>query len=108
MTKRAGILHLGTANYCWFSDPSKALCLKLAGTPGAEKPLAGMCDSARCPQATHHPCHRPVWAEHAEQTKVLLTSLGPNRKTERARHRAEGDRAQRVLDSIDAATDSGE
>lgn len=108
MTKRAGILHLGTANYCWFSDPSKALCLKLAGTPGAEKPLAGMCDSARCPQATHHPCHRPVWAEHAEQTKVLLTSLGPTRKTERARLEAEGDRAQRVLDSIDAATDREE
>jgi integrase len=106
MTKRAGTLHLGTANYCWFSDPSKALCLKLAGTPDAQKPLAGMCDSARCPQATHHLCHRPVWAEHAEQTKVFLAGLGPTRRTERARLVAEGDRAQRVVDSIDAAADN--
>ncbi|MGH3196970.1 MAG: hypothetical protein ACRDNT_13755, partial [Streptosporangiaceae bacterium] len=57
ITKRASTLHLGTANYCWFTDPSRALCLKLAGTPAADKPLIGMCDSARCPQATHHPCH---------------------------------------------------
>jgi hypothetical protein len=63
LAKRAQTLHLGTSNYCWFTDPSRALCLKLAGTPNADKPLAGMCDSARCPQATHHPCHRPVWAD---------------------------------------------
>ena len=28
----APALHLGPANYCWFTDPSRALCLKLAGT----------------------------------------------------------------------------
>ena len=67
LTKRAATLHLAAANYCWFTDPSRALCLKLADTPHADKPLAGMCDSGRCPQATHHPCHRPIWAEHAEQ-----------------------------------------
>jgi len=104
MTKRAQTLHLGTANFCWFTDPSRALCLKLAGTPAADKPLIGMCDSARCPQATHHPCHRPVWAEHAEQTKAFLASLGPARKTERARLRADRDRALRVLGAIDAAS----
>lgn len=108
MTKRAQTLHLGTANYCWFTDPSRALCLKLAGTPHAKAPLAGMCDSARCPQATHHPCHRPIWAEHTEQTKVFLGSLGPTRKTERARLQADHDRALRVLDSIDAATNHQE
>ncbi len=47
LSKRAQVLHLATANYCWFTDPSRALCLKLAGTPAADKPLAGMCDSAR-------------------------------------------------------------
>jgi hypothetical protein len=47
LTKRANTLHLGPANYCWFTDPSRALCLKLAGTPHADRPLAGMCDSAR-------------------------------------------------------------
>jgi integrase len=104
ITKRARTLHLGTANYCWFTDPSRALCLKLAGTPAADKPLIGMCDSARCPQATHHPCHRPVWAEHAENTKTFLGQLGPTRKTEKARLQADHDRALRVLDAIDAAS----
>jgi integrase len=104
LTKRAQTLHLGTANYCWFTDPSRALCLKLAGTPHADKPLVGMCDSARCPQATHHPCHRAVWTDHAEQTKTFLGSLGPTRKTERTRLQADYDRAMRVLDSIDAQT----
>ena len=36
----AGVRHLGVANYCWFIDPAKALCLKLAGTPNATKPRA--------------------------------------------------------------------
>jgi hypothetical protein len=103
LTKRAGALHLGHANYCWFTDPSRALCLKLAGTPHADKPLAGMCDSARCPQATHHPCHRTVWAEHAEQAKSFLGSLGPTRRAERTRLQTDYDRALRVLDAIDTA-----
>jgi hypothetical protein len=103
LTKRAKVLHLGVANYCWFTDPARALCLKLAGTPTATKPLAGMCDSARCPQATHHPCHRPVWAEHAAQTKSFLGDLGATRKTERARLQADHDRAVRVLADIDTA-----
>jgi hypothetical protein len=107
ITKRARVLHLGAANYCWFTDPSRALCLKLAGTPAADKPLIGMCDSARCPQATHHPCHRPVWAQHAEQTRQLLIQLGPTRKTEKARLQGDYDRAARVLARIDEATTGG-
>ncbi|MEU8928094.1 site-specific integrase [Kitasatospora sp. NPDC048545] len=103
LTKRARTLHLGPANYCWFTDPFRALCLKLAGTPTANRPLVGMCDSARCPQATHHPCHRPVWAEHAERTKVFLGQLGTARKTEHARLQADHDRALRVVSEIDAA-----
>ncbi|QRX90440.1 MULTISPECIES: hypothetical protein [Streptomyces] len=104
LTKRAKILHLGPANYCWFTDPSRALCLKLAGTPTADRPLVGMCDSARCPQATHHPCHRPVWAEHAERTEIFLGQLGTTRKTERTRLQADHDRALRVVAEIDAAS----
>ena len=103
MTKRAQALHLGTANYCWFTDPSRALCLRLAGTPAADRPLVGMCDSARCPQATHHPCHRPVWAENAESTKTFLGQLGRAQKAERKRLEAEYDRAVRVLERIDEA-----
>ncbi len=104
LSKRAQVLHLAAANYCWFTDPSRALCLKIAGTPAADKPLAGMCDSARCPQATHHPCHRPVWADAVTSTTAFIGSLGRTRTAERARLQAELNRTQRVLDSIDAAT----
>jgi len=108
LAKRASVLHLGTANFCWFTDPSRALCLKLAGDQAGDKPLIGMCDSARCPQATHHPCHRPVWAEHAENTKTFLGQLGRAQKTEKKRLEAEYDRAVRVLSRIDEAAAAGE
>lgn len=104
LSKRAQVLHLAAANYCWFTDPSRALCLKMAGTPAAGKPLAGMCDSARCPQATHHPCHRPVWADAVAGTTAFIGSLGRTRTTERARLQAELGRAERVVASIDAAS----
>jgi hypothetical protein len=104
LSKRAKALHLGPANYCWFTDPSRALCLKLAGTPTAERPMIGMCDSARCPQATHHAVHRPIWAEHAERTKTFLGQLGKTRVTERDRLTADYSRALRVIADIDAAT----
>lgn len=103
LAKRAKTLHLGVANYCWFTDPGKALCLRLAGTPTADRPLIGMCDSARCPQATHHPCHRPVWEQAVQSTTVFLGALGRAQKTERTRLEAQLDRAQRVLADIDAA-----
>jgi hypothetical protein len=108
LSKRAKVLHLAPANYCWFTDPSRALCLRIAGTATAERPLTGMCDSARCPQATHHPCHRPVWEQHAENTKAFLGQLGPTRKTEKKRLEAEYDRAVRVLARIDEAAAAGE
>ncbi|MGI8312833.1 hypothetical protein [Saccharopolyspora hattusasensis] len=103
LSKRAQVLHLGPANYCWFTDPSRALCLKLAGTPTATRPMIGMCDSARCPQATHHQVHRPVWAEHAERTKTFLGQLGKTRATERQRLTTDHTRALRVIADIDTA-----
>ncbi|WP_410673176.1 hypothetical protein [Amycolatopsis sp. cmx-4-68] len=106
LTRRAKVLHLGTGNYCWFSDPSRALCLKLAGTPTADKPLIGMCDSARCPQATHHPRHRPVWADAVEKNTVFLGNLGASRKTERRRLEVEVARAARIVAEIDATTNT--
>ncbi|PKV79576.1 hypothetical protein [Nocardia fluminea] len=106
LSKRAKVLHLGPANYCWFTDPSRALCLKLAGTPTATKPMIGMCDSARCPQATHHPTHREVWVEHAQRTETFLGQLGKTRTTERERLSADYTRALRVITEIDAATAS--
>jgi hypothetical protein len=64
-----------------------------------------MCDSTRCPQATHHPRHREVWAETVASHTVFLGTLGRTRKAEHARLKAELDRAQRVVDAIDAAAD---
>ena len=69
-----------------------------------DRPLIGMCDSARCPQATHHPCHRPVWDLAAQSTAVFLGNLGRTQKTERARLEAQLDRARRVLGDIDTAS----
>jgi hypothetical protein len=62
-----------------------------------------MCDSARCPQATHHPRHRPVWTEHAQRTEIFLDQLGTTRKTERTRLQTDHARALRVVAEIDAA-----
>ena len=97
---QAASLHVGPANYCWFRDPAKALCLRLAGTTEASRPLIGLCDSARCPQATRHSCHRPVWAEQANTFRALLGNPRVP-KGEKARLRSEHDRVQRVLDAID-------
>ncbi|TQC41229.1 integrase [Rhodococcus sp. WS4] len=100
---RAATLHIGAANYCWFSNPAKALCLQLAGDLDREQPLIGMCDSARCPQATHHHRHRQVWADHADN--IRTTFLGNPRlsRPERARAQATYDRAVRVITEIDTA-----
>lgn len=103
LRKQAKTLHVGPANFCWFRDPSKALCLRLAGTPNAAKPLVGMCDSARCPQATHHPCHRPVWAGQATAIDVFIESPRVAR-CEKARLVPERDRALRVVAEIDATS----
>jgi len=102
LRNQAKHLHLGTANYCWFRDPAKALCLRLAGTPKADKPLAGMCDSARCSQATHHPCHLPAWEGQVAGNQVFL---GNPRfpKAEKIRLLPEIERAQRVVEEIKAA-----
>ncbi|MGW6871325.1 site-specific integrase [Streptomyces xanthophaeus] len=105
LRQQAQYLHVGTANYCWFKDPEKALCLKIAGAPvtADSKPLAGMCDSARCPQATHHPVHRQVWADNAEKTRVFLGSIPRGHRAARDRVRDDLERSLRVLDEIDAA-----
>lgn len=104
LKKRAATLHPQPSNYCWFTDPAQALCLKLAGTPTATKPLAGLCDAARCPQATFHSHHRAVWATSAATTETFLGNpripVG-----EKARLTAEHDRARSVVHAIDAATE---
>lgn len=104
LQREAKNLHVGVANYCWNRDPDKMLCWKLAGaTPKADsKPMVGLCDSARCSQATHHPCHRDVWQSSHDSQKVFLGTIGRN-KAARAVLQADVDRSQRVLDEIDVA-----
>jgi len=46
-----------------------------------------------------------VWADTVAASTVFLGMLGRTRKTERTRLKAELDRAQRVVDAIDAAAD---
>ncbi|MBO1417768.1 hypothetical protein [Streptomyces sp. FH025] len=107
LKQKASVLHLSAANYCWFEDPAKALCLKLAGAKSAASPLTGMCDSARCPQATHHLVHRPVWQSAADNGAVMLAS--PRVPiAEKQRLRAEHERSTRVLHEIDKASGKAE
>ncbi|MFE9284787.1 hypothetical protein ACF1HU_00455 [Streptomyces olivaceus] len=102
LKQKASVLHLGAANYCWFEDPAKALCLKLAGAKSAASPLTGLCDSSRCPQATHHLVHRSVWQTTADNGSVLLAN--PRVPAgEKKRLQAEHERSVRVLEEIDKA-----
>ncbi len=107
MAKRARTLHLGPANYCWYADPANALCQKLAHRQAQavqiDGPLFNLCDSARCPQATHSAEHRPVWARTVEQNRVFIGQIARGQMAERARLQVDLARAQRVLDEIDAA-----
>jgi integrase len=103
LRQQADVLHVGAANFCWFTDPTKALCLRLAAATEAKRPLLGMCDSARCPQATHHRQHRAIWADTADTISQFLGNprVPPGEKR-RLQH--EHERAVRVLGEIDAAT----
>ncbi|KIU14484.1 hypothetical protein [Mycolicibacterium llatzerense] len=100
LRRRAKTLHVGLANFCWFTDPAKALCLRLAGVTDADRPIVGMCDSSRCPQATHHQEHRAVWLDSASTIKAFLGNPRVP-KAEKPRLRAEYDRSMRVIDAID-------
>lgn len=66
-----------------------------------------MCDSALCPPATHHPCHRPVWEESRQTAQMFIGSLSRQQKTERARLQVSVIRAERVLAEIDQVAGAG-
>ncbi|MBN9748584.1 hypothetical protein DMP23_47220 [Amycolatopsis sp. A1MSW2902] len=107
LARRAKTLHLGAANYCWFSDPAQALCLKTAGTPQAEQPVLGLCEATRCPQSTFHPVHRAIWQDAAEQHERFLSDLPRSRTVERRRLEQELLRVKEVLSRIDEANPEG-
>ncbi|MGW3656121.1 hypothetical protein ACWD6R_10610 [Streptomyces sp. NPDC005151] len=37
LKKKASVLHLSAANYCWFEDPAKALCLRSCCLSGCDR-----------------------------------------------------------------------
>jgi hypothetical protein len=108
LQRHAAHLHVQAANYCWFRDPHKALCLKLSGGEITKKslPLAGMCDSAKCSQATHHAVHLEVWRSKAVSIQVLLDSRNVP-KGEKIRLQPELDRALRVVQAIENTMPGG-
>lgn len=106
LRRRAGILHTGPANYCWFQDPAKALCLRLANAEDASRPVVGLCDSAKCPQATHHSHHREIWLTSADSLKIFLDN--PRIPVqERERLHKDLERSMRVVRSIEDAEVGG-
>jgi hypothetical protein len=92
------------ARYCWFTDPSRALCLKLAGTP--HRDAADDRDVRLGPLPAGHPPQRPpARLGRARRThQDLPRQLGRTRATERNRLTSDHDRALRVIAEIDAAT----
>ena len=101
----AEALHVNVANYCFFRDPSQALCLRLAGMIDAKAPLTAMCDSARCSQASYGPQHLQIWTNYTENTQALAhnRAVAPG---ERTRLRLEVKRGQEVVRQIKEASQS--
>ena len=62
-----------------------------------------MCDSTRCPQATHHPRHRNIWADHASNTQTVFLGNPKLSPPEKARAQAAFDRSMRIVAEIDDA-----
>ena len=68
---RADTLHIGPLAHCWFTDPSRARCLR--GVADKTRPLVGSCEPTKCANATIHPEHAPVWVGGLESLKVSLS-----------------------------------
>lgn len=92
LTQRAKTPHIGPAKLLLVYRPLPRALPQTRRHPHRRRPLVGMWDSARCPQATHHPCHRLI---RAERTKTFLGDLGKTRRTGHACLRNDYDRAVR-------------
>jgi integrase len=90
----ARTLHVGVLNDCFF-DPATALCLN--GKTERSAPAMAHCHPDRCPNSCIADHHRPVWAQAAEDAKLLLRE---NRLSELQRVALRGDieRIEAVLE----------
>jgi hypothetical protein len=68
---RADTLHIGPLAYCWFTDPSRARCLR--GVADKSRPIVGSCEPTKCANATIHPEHAPIWLGGLDSLKVSLS-----------------------------------
>ncbi|SNR39824.1 hypothetical protein [Blastococcus mobilis] len=68
---RTDTLHIGPLAHCWFTDPSRARCLR--GVADKTRPLVGSCEPTKCANATIHREHAPVWVGGLKSLKVSLS-----------------------------------
>ena len=102
LKKRAATLHIQPANYCWFTDPAKALCLKLR-RHADRRPAAGR-NVRRSPlPAGHLPPRAPRGLGRLRHDDRGFSRQPPH---PRGREEAPGRRArpcQQVVAAIDQA-----
>ena len=71
LKQRGSNLHTGPMAHCWFNDPSAARCLQ--GRQDKSKPLVGMCQPAKCANATIHPHHAVVWLGNLKAVEAAMS-----------------------------------
>lgn len=96
----ARTLHIGVLNDCFF-DPATALCLN--GKTERSAPAMAQCRPDRCPNSCITSRHRPVWAQAAEDAKLLLREKRLS-ELQRAVLRRDVDRIETVLDRTAIST----
>jgi hypothetical protein len=85
LSKRAQVLHLATANYCWFTDPSRALCLKMAGTPPPASRWPGCATRPAAPRPPTIPATGPSGQTRSPAPpRSSARSAGPGQPSEPA------------------------
>lgn len=68
---RGDTLHIGPLAHCWFTDPSRARCLR--GVADKTRPIVGSCEPTKCANATIHREHAPIWLGGLESLRVSLS-----------------------------------
>jgi integrase len=97
----ARTLYVGVLNDCFF-DPATALCLN--GKTERSAPIIAQCRPDRCPNSCISSRHRSVWAQAAEDAKLLLREKRLS-ELQRAALRRDVERIEAVLERT--ATSSG-
>jgi integrase len=92
----ARTLHVGVLNDCFF-DPATALCLN--GKTERSAPTMTQCRPDHCPNSCITSRHRPIWAQAAENAKLLLREKRLS-ELQRAALRCDIERMEAVLEKV--------